>query len=237
MDSGSPGVVVANDFFEDLSAPPPPEAADSARPPKKTRSRPASVVGDASSGAAPGAPKKSKKDFSWELKLKAECSGKPCTACGRSDRSQDPTQPEHTRLWARFTVKDQSYQTGEQLLCVVLEKDGSTCWYCFRAHNVVYRPRWTLSQWKTNLTDTKNHPGLQDELGKYALWLVTIVIDHFGAGQSRDTLPQMRWPTATEMKRIEIVEVSWSLPKERQHVKLNVVYVFVVFASVHNRCA
>ena len=84
-------------------------------------------------------------------------------------------------------------------------------------------------------TDTQNHPGLQDELGNYALWLVSIVIDHLGAGQSIDTLPQLRWSTATEMKLIEIVEVSWGLPKERQHVKLNVVYVFVVLASVHNR--
>ena len=66
--------------------------------------------------------KKSRKDWSWELKLRAECSGKPCTACGRSDRSQDPTEPSHTRLWCRFICDD------AEALMIVLKKDGSTCW-------------------------------------------------------------------------------------------------------------
>ena len=87
-------------------------------------------------------------------------------------------------LMARFNEKEGKSTRTQVVVMLVLVKAGNTCWYCFRAHNVVYRPRWALGIWKEKLADRDNHPNLPEELSKYVLWLFKTVVDHIACGHS-----------------------------------------------------
>ena len=86
----------------------------------------------------------STQEYTMLQKLTAACSGKICDVCGKHDTEPDPARPEHTRHWARI-VLDLTAPPGT----IKLKKEGSTCWWCFRVHNVCYSIAFPLlTDWK-----------------------------------------------------------------------------------------
>ena len=87
----------------------------------------------------------STQEYTLLQKLMAACCGRQCDDCGKYDTEIDPARPDHTRLWASF-VPDLTAPPGT---IIKLEKEGSTCWWCFRVHNVCYAVAYPLlSDWK-----------------------------------------------------------------------------------------
>ena len=46
--------------------------------------------------------RRQRNEYTWDMKFGAALRGCLCTACGKTDRSQDPVEPGRTRLWARY---------------------------------------------------------------------------------------------------------------------------------------
>ena len=77
-------------------------------------------------------------------RLTATSFGRHCDVCGKFDTDTDPARPDHTRAWARV-VPDCFNRDGT----LKLKKDGSTCWWCFRVHNICYALKYPhLGDWK-----------------------------------------------------------------------------------------
>ena len=139
------------------------------------------------------------------MKMVARASGKSCTCCMKNDRDKDLAQPAFSMAWARY-VED------EQVSIVVrrssdrqwLVSDGSTCWYCFRGWNVIWKHEYTLAKFKEECI--KDHT-LMDKSSKYTLWIVEQVVIHLEAGGSRDSLPNFRWPKPDTILMMKIVQI------------------------------
>ena len=116
-------------------------------------------------------------------KLKAVCVGRHCGCCAKSDRSQDHCSPQFTLLWARVMLVQIMCEISMEVL-KNLKKEGAVCWYCNRVHDVIYKDKFSLSQYKELLsvghfkdragqTVKVNREELVADLEKYTRWTCT----------------------------------------------------------------
>ena len=61
------------------------------------------------------------------MKLAGRPTGKVCNHCGKSDRSQDPVQPEFTLLWGRYERDNENVLVSIEE--VSLKTTYCDCWY------------------------------------------------------------------------------------------------------------
>ena len=184
-----------------------------------TGSRKRSIDGASHGGSTAGgaSTKKSKQVWSMADKEKARPTGRRCTCCGKYDTDQDPCTPKGSILWSRYLPEDDKLHEHWTCVDVViqLKTEGGTCWYCFRQWAVVFM---TPTKYK-RLDDWKKACHSNEDLGEqrvmYTAWLVQEVIRHVEAGHTRDSLPNLDWPSEVELLHLEIVEIAWTKPEEK----------------------
>ena len=136
------------------------------------------LVGSARSAGSQG------KRKAWTLaqRFAAKCSGKWCAVCGKSDRSQDPCQPENVLLWAKYEIDQEASNVVFQDEAI-LKTSLTDCWYCFRVWNACYMVRFPkFSTYRAALLTDRS---LEEESDSFRLWVVDQVIRHIEVARSK----------------------------------------------------
>ena len=154
-----------------------------------------------------------KKSITLAMKREAFCSGRACTACAKTDQSQDPVSPAHHRLWAYYKIRKNG---TVELVVVMYETEGATCWYCYRVWFIRYSDLMTLKEYKEALGGSHE---LFDAHNKYVQWLVTRLDRWVQEGNDIEDLTPFSWPSPTQLEHSEIYEVIWGEPAE-EHMEL-----------------